>query len=212
MRDFMVIFDNVSVNYQHEKVLMDFSMEIAAGEKIALSGISGSGKSTILNTIMGFTIPDAGRVSINNMPTDAQHIQQIRRLTAWLPQELTFDIKWCKTLVLFPFTFKHNKSLTPTDSELYETLEQLLLDPSILEKQTDEISGGQKQRLMLASILLLKKPILLLDEPTSALDAASTLALAKYVNSMKSSTVISASHDPLWNQEMQRIINLTPTK
>lgn len=204
----MIVFNHVSISYLHEKVLSDFSMEVRSGEKITLAGSSGSGKSTLLNAILGFVKPDNGEISVNNHLMSPKTIKTIRSQTAWLPQDLSFDIKHCKELVLFPFKLAANKANIPSDKELWRTMEKLLLDPQLLEKETNQISGGQKQRLMLTSILLLKKPIILLDEPTSALDADSTNALVEYIRQMKETTVIGCSHDPLWNNNMDRIINI----
>lgn len=208
----MVVFENVSIRYLQEQVLNDFSMSVNQGEKISLSGPSGSGKSTILASILGFVSPDNGVIIVEKLPVNATNIQYIRSISSWLPQELSFDVKQCKSLVMLPFLFKQNKAITPSIKDVQSLMERLLLDPCILEKQTSEISGGQKQRLLLTSVLLLKKPILLLDEPNSALDLESTNALLSEIIKLEKTTVISCSHDPIWNQGMQRIIHIKPNK
>lgn len=204
----MVVFNDVSVSFQQENVLSSFSMKIAKGEKVVLSGISGSGKTTLLNLIMGFVLPNKGDVWVNETLVNAENINTIRRNISWLPQELAFETKNCKDLLLSLFRFSANSAHFPSDLELNGILERLLIDPSILEKQTDAISGGQKQRLLLASILLLKKPLILLDEPSSALDKESTEAVLAEIHRLTETAVISCSHDPGWNDGMDRIIKL----
>jgi len=208
----MVVFENISIRYLQEQVLHGFSMSVNLGEKISLSGSSGSGKSTILASILGFVSPDNGVITVDKLPVNATNIHHIRSISSWLPQELSFDVKQCKSLVMLPFLFKQNKAITPSIKNVQSLMERLLLDPCILDKQTSEISGGQKQRLLLTSVLLLKKPILLLDEPNSALDLESTNALLSEIFKLEKTTVISCSHDPIWNQGMQRIIHIKQNK
>ncbi len=204
----MVIFDNISIKYYKELVLSNFSLDIDRGEKISLSGPSGCGKSSLLHLLLGFVAPHEGTVTVNNSLLTPKTVKRVRSQIAWLPQELSFDVKYCREMVLFPFQFAVNAPNSPTNVEIGDLLEQLLLDPKIMDKEMAEISGGQKQRLMLASVLLLKKSIILLDEPTSALDSESTNALANIIHALKDTTIISSSHDPLWNNKMDRIINL----
>jgi len=208
----MVVFENISIRYLQEQVLHGFSMSVNLGEKISLSGSSGSGKSTILASILGFVSPDNGVITVDKLPVNATNIHHIRSISSWFPQELSFDVKQCKSLVMLPFLFKQNKAITPSIKNVQSLMERLLLDPCILDKQTSEISGGQKQRLILTSVLLLKKPILLLDEPNSALDLESTNALLSEIFKLEKTTVISCSHDPIWNQGMQRIIHIKQNK
>lgn len=204
----MIIFDHITISYPKETVFKDFSLHIAKGEKVVLSGHSGSGKSTLLNAVMGFVTPVSGKISVNGEIITSQTIHNIRKHIAWLPQELSFDIKSNKELAYFPFAYSLNRQVKPSEEEMKTMLQALLLSPDILQKNRDEISGGQKQRILLASMLLLKKDILLLDEPTSALDAASVKALLALLFKQKNLTVISTSHDRLWIENMDRIINL----
>ncbi|OJU24258.1 MAG: hypothetical protein BGN92_12250 [Sphingobacteriales bacterium 41-5] len=204
----MISFDKVNIQYGDTKVLEHFSMQIGRGEKVALSGPSGSGKSTIINAIMGFVTASAGTIKVNDTPVNPENIRSIRKNISWLPQELSFNIKECRRLAYLPFEFQANHSHKPTEEEMNKMLSEFLLPEGILQRTTDEISGGQKQRLMLASILLLKRPILLLDEPTSALDALSAKAVLDYINKQPELTMVSSSHDTGWTQQVTKVIDL----
>lgn len=204
----MIKAENITISYNDLTPILDFSFEIPTNSKCVLIGPSGRGKSSLLNSIAGFVNPTMGKLSVHNIEINEQNIAQIRKTISYLPQELNLDLPTCKQLLYYPFTFKINKSIKPTEKEIKQILEKLLLPLDILEKQLSEISGGQKQRLALASILLLKRPILLLDEPTSALDDASTTAVIDTILALNQVTVISASHDSRWIEKMNLSISL----
>ncbi|MGS0749063.1 ATP-binding cassette domain-containing protein [Halpernia sp. GG3] len=173
--------------------------------KKLFSGVSGSGKTSLLNSILGFIPIHDGEIWINDLQVNSKNIHKIRKMISWLPQDLYFDIKSCRELVNMPFSFEINKRFQPTEIQFQEIISQLLLPEGILDKNLNEISGGQKQRLILGALLLLPKPILLLDEPTSALDQKSTKALLEIIHTQKK-TLISSSHDSFWNEKMDKII------
>lgn len=203
----IIQFNNVSLKFDNHVFIKDFDQQIFENEKVVFSGISGSGKTSLLNAVLGFIPIEKGEIWINNLQVNPKNIHEIRKMISWLPQDLYFDVKSCRELVNLPFTFEANKRFQPTEIQFEKMIEQLLLPNNILSKDLDEISGGQKQRLVLASLLLLPKPILLLDEPTSALDQKSTEALLEIIHAQKK-TLVSSSHDPFWISKMDKIIEL----
>lgn len=203
----IIDFKNVSLKFDNHVFIKDFNQQIFENEKVVFSGISGSGKTSLLNSILGFIPIHQGEIWVNDLQVHSKNIHEIRKLVSWLPQDLFFDIESCRELVNLPFSFEVNKQFQPTENQFQEMIERLLLPKDILDKKTNEISGGQKQRMVLASLLLLPKPILLLDEPTSALDQKSTEALLEIIHAQKK-TLISSSHDPFWNSKMDKIIQI----
>lgn len=204
----MVVLDNISVSFDGVKVIENFSMNVNHGQKVVISGPSGIGKSTILNSMLGFVEIQSGSIEIDKILLSASTIKQIRAKTAWLPQDLYFKLDSAEDLLFFPFSFAQNKNHKPTENEISEMLENLQLEQNILSKKLDEISGGQKQRVALASQLLLKKTLLLLDEPTSALDDEAQNAVIKMLRLKPELTVVSVSHNNNWNKHMDMIIEL----
>ncbi len=202
--------ENVTFNYESEStpVIQDCSFQVNEGEKVALKGESGSGKTTIFRLLLGFEQPDAGEIRYKNDILNDETVQQLRRQCAWLPQDLDLGTGIVKSLIQFPFQFNTNATFEPSDNTLRATFNSLGLDESLLDKEFSDLSTGQRQRVGIALCHLLDKPVLLLDEPTSALDAASKEKVANLLLSESSKTVISTSHDPWWLDRCDSVIDL----
>ena len=99
----MIEFDNITFIYDNKPLMQHFSCCISSGEKVVLYGPSGHGKSTLLASVAGFVLPDEGSIRINGKILDSAAIQQIRRITAWLPQEFTLPFETVEELIAAPF-------------------------------------------------------------------------------------------------------------
>jgi len=172
-----ISFRNVDFGYEGGKpVLAGFSLEVAAGSRVALVGPSGAGKSTVLNLILRFFDPSSGAILIDGQNLRDATIGSVRAASALLTQEP----------VLFDDTISANiayGSEDATDEEIcaaaaaaavHDFITQL---PAGYQTRVGEagnrLSGGERQRIAFARAMLRNTPILLLDEPTSALDAES---------------------------------------
>ena len=204
----MIQIKDLGVRFNEESIFQNFSLSINPGEKLAITGESGKGKSTLLNVLAGF-IPDfQGSIIINGKELHSDTLHEIRSTTAWLPQETNLNLPTMRELFFTPFAFTSNKKQQPTPKQVSEILEAFDLEGSILDKNTKEVSGGQKQRVLLASCILLKKPILLLDEPTSALDEKTKVKVTDYVLSQKAITILAVTHDDYWGSQSDRVLEL----
>lgn len=199
---------DLRVAYGEKRILAGFSMRVMSGEKICLSGPSGAGKTTLLNLIMGFVYPEQGDVQVMGRPLRPDTARWVRAQTAWIPQDIHVPAQTASDFLLLPFHFRTNKHLLPAQDNIRQMLTLLDLEPSLLSQPLVSVSGGQRQRLAIASALLLQKRILLMDEPTSALDAHSAQLAANAVRAIDDLTVISVSHDPNWAGVMDRVVDV----
>ncbi len=174
-------FENVSFGYQPGRRILDnVSFEIPAGGKLAIVGPSGSGKSTIARLLFRFYDVDAGRILVNGQDVRQVRQESLRASIGVVPQDT----------VLFNDSIAYNIAYGrpgASKEELAEVLRRAHLDdfvarlPQGLETRVGErglkVSGGEKQRIAIARLLLKDPPILVLDEATSSLDSAAERAV-----------------------------------
>ena len=204
----MIQIEHLSLSFQDQKIFEDFSYFIKPGEKVAITGKSGRGKSSLLNVILGFIPAYKGKILVDGLLLRPSTVRQIRKRTAWLPQDTSLNSTTVKEMLFTPFEFSGNKKLRPREDDVSVLFNKFQLDTELLEKKVKEISGGQKQRILLVSSLLMKKPILILDEPTSALDDTIKKIVTDHILQTENVTVLASVHDEYWINKSDKIIEL----
>lgn len=179
--------ENVEVDYNEHQIYQNLSLNIPYGSKILLQGPSGAGKSTFLNLIAGMVKPNKGKVLIDKRKPSLADVTYIAQ-TPWI----------------FEGTIRDNLSLGEnySDKELMKILEKVglvaELGENILNKEInptrENISGGQKQRLIIARALLRNKSIVLLDEITAALDDKNSEKIRELIYQVPGTIIESAHH------------------
>jgi putative ABC transport system ATP-binding protein len=203
----IIRFDHVSVATREKTILSGISFELFPGEKAVLSGKSGSGKSSVLKTLLGLHVIKSGTVYFQEQALGSSSIQIIRTCTAYIGQEPVMGAENVRDALLLPFQFKAHRAHRPTEAQLIDVLQRLQLPTDILRQESSRISGGEKQRIALARGLLLGKKLYLLDEVTSALDMESKQVVFD-VFSDPSLTVLSVAHDSDWIARCDIVIEL----
>lgn len=208
-------FDNVSFSYPSRpniSVLNHFELTISPGEKVALVGSSGAGKSTISSLLLGFYTPTKGRICFDEFPVKEMDIRDVRANIAVVEQEP----------VLFTGTIFENILFGSTRGDesperVYEAARLAYADEFIRElpdgydthigQRGVQLSGGQKQRIAIARAILRDAKILILDEVTSALDSESEYQVQKALDSlMEGRTTIIITHRFTTIHKADRII------
>lgn len=185
--DGSIRFENVSFAYEEgHPVLRDVTLDIRAGEKVALVGRTGAGKSTLASLILRFFDPQQGRVTVDGHDIRKVTVRSIRdQVTLMLQEPILF-----RTSVRDNIAFGGAYALEDVrDAARKAEAEPFILDlpeayDTILGEDGSTISGGQRQRLALARALLRKAPIVILDEPTSSLDLATEAAVWRQVEEL----------------------------
>lgn len=203
----IIQFDRVSVTIHEKTLLSDISFDLFAGEKAVLCGRSGSGKSSVLRTLLGLLPLSQGMVYFQGKPLDSASVQAVRSRIAYIGQEPILGAESVREALLLPFQFKSHRDHKPTEERIIEILQRLQLSADILRQESGRISGGEKQRIALARGLLLGKNLYLLDEITSALDTASKKAVFDVFSDARL-TVLSVTHDPDWMERCDRVFEL----
>lgn len=170
----IIRFKNVDFSYTKEKqVLYDFNLEVKAGQKVALVGSTGSGKTTVVNLLMRFYDVDSGEIQIDDVNIKDIDCDSLRRNTAIVLQDT----------VLFADSIENNlrySNSSATDEQMYMAARMSNCDSMIrkmpqgydtqLMSEGENISQGQRQLLSIARAFLAQPKILILDEATSSVD------------------------------------------
>lgn len=188
---------NISKRFGDKQVLSNVTFQVERGEKLAVLGPNGVGKSTLLKIISGHLTPSGGsfqwgeNTSFSYFSQDLHEVVQGNQtMLSWLMSEV----------------------LTVSENQARGMLARMLFSKDTVEKSVDVLSGGELCRLVLAKVILQQRNVIIVDEPTNHLDLESRIALA---NALKryTGTVIFVSHDRRFVDTIaNRILSLTTKK
>lgn len=171
----MILCENVNKSFDGRAVLKDFSLHLKKGERVCLMGASGSGKTTVINLLLGLILPDSGKVVCG----ESSAVFQENRL--------------CED-----FSAVTNVKIVTKDKDKKRAeslLSDLLLSDDMYKKVRD-FSGGMKRRTAIARALAYDKDIILLDEPFKGLDTETRAVVAEVINrETAGKTLLFVSHD-----------------
>lgn len=207
----MIECNNVSFGYSDKLLLKDLTIKIGQGERLAVIGRSGAGKSTLLKLIQGVIVPARGDVKLNGKIAQGLHPSISKKIGVLNQNPYLFNTSVLNNIRL--------GNLDASDEEVHEAAKMVQLDEMIkelpqgydtnMQETGQRFSGGERQRIALARILLQKAPVVILDEPTVGLDPITEIKLLRTMfDTLKGKTIIWVTHHLVGVEKMDRILFL----
>lgn len=198
---------------QNENIILDsLSFKIERGEKVVLLGLNGSGKSTLLKLLNGLLFAQSGEYKFDNNTINQPFLKMKKNFSYFRKEcSLLFQnidaMLFCESVkkeLLFSLELLNITS----NEKLFEHIVHILGLENKLDSLPFMLSGGEKQKVALACVLLIQPSLLLLDEPTSSLDNQTSKNLVDYICTLKCTSVISTHSLPLAEELGSRAIVL----
>lgn len=213
LQNYDIEFKNVNFGYNEELVLKNISFKIKEGQKVAIVGNCGSGKSTTLSLIERFYSPRSGEITIGGVPVCEMKLHDYRNRIAYVPQSNQAFSDTIREVLKYGNGEDLSDEILLEASDVTGFSDYLKLQKDGLDTPIhnggDNMSGGQLQRMIITREYLRKGKIILFDEPTSALDARSSRNVKDLLmNQTRDKTVVVVTHDLSITDKMDMIILL----
>ncbi len=208
-------FEAVGFHYPSrplQAALQDFTLDIASGQTVAIVGPSGAGKSTVLQLLLRFYDPQAGRIVLDGVDTRALSLHALRQRIGIVPQDAVIFSSSAMENIRYGLPSASDKQVMAAAQAAFAHDFISALPQgyhSFLGERGVRLSGGQRQRIAIARAMLKNPPLLLLDEATSALDAESErMVQAALESAMRDRTTLVIAHRLATVQKADRIVVL----
>ncbi len=197
----MLQVENISFKYVATRVLEDISFDVKEGELCGLFGPNGCGKTTLFKCCLRFLKSHKGRVIMDGQDTKSLKIRDMARLVAYVPQEHKPPFPYLvKEVILMGRTPHLNGffGINRKDKEKVMQALELLEITHLADRSYNQLSGGQRQMVLIARAIAQETKIMFLDEPTSALDFKNQVRIWRIMRKVveRGITILACSHDP----------------
>ena len=199
--DILLKIDNLSGGYHKTTIIKDFSLQVKKGDFIGVIGPNGSGKTTLLRLLSKALTPQKGNVAFEGKDIAGMDLKDFSQSVAFVAQDTVINFSFTVFEIVLMGRIPHLKRLQRQTKEDYLTAEKTLSMTDTLhlkEKNIDELSSGERQRVIIARALAQEPLLLFLDEPTSHLDIGhqiQILDLLKRLNRQNNLTIVMVLHD-----------------
>lgn len=197
----MLNIRNLFFSYSDHPVITGLSCELEEGKLIALLGKNGCGKTTLFRCILGLLKNKTGEIVLNGKPIEEYSIKEMASVVAYIPQEHypIFNYRVFEVMVL-GLASGISVFSTPKEED-YQSALKVLEDLQVgylMEKRYKELSGGERQIVLIARAILQGARFLIMDEPTANLDFGNQVKIMKYIKglSRKGYTILLSTHNP----------------
>lgn len=203
-------FEDVSFGYRENvSVIKNCSFEIKKGEFVGIIGLSGAGKTTMADILMGLLPVNSGKITVDNEEITEKNINAFRNLTGYVPQEVNLLENSFKNNVAWGQDEKNIDDERVVESLKLAQLYDFVQENGGINSVIRGLSQGQKQRLMIARGLYKNPEILIFDEATSSLDVETEHEITKMLTSLKGNkTLIAIAHRLSTLKECDKLIYL----
>ncbi|MBQ7507935.1 MAG: ABC transporter ATP-binding protein [Spirochaetales bacterium] len=187
--------------YRNREVVKDLCLSIGDGEMISLMGRNGAGKTTLLRLIAGFLNPSSGSIAIDGKPVGEMKLTERARYMAYIPQITRSAFPYSvRTSILMGASNRLSFFQTPGEKEekRVDEIIDLLQIGNLADRNMENISGGERQLVLIARALLQDARLLILDEPTSFLDYSNQILVLEKIGELveKGYSCIYSTHNP----------------
>lgn len=198
MSDSLIDVNGVSVTLGDARILRDVSLSVPTGSFVALVGPNGAGKTTLLRTVNGVLSPDRGSVSIDGRDVSSLSPRSVARLVATVPQDTTVSFSFSVRDIVAMGRTPHRARFWRSDHQ--DPIERALdrtRTADLADRSIGSVSGGERQRVLLARALAQETPAMVLDEPTASLDITHQVRTLELVRTLvdEGTTALAAIHD-----------------
>ena len=206
----VVNFDNVTFAYRDKDVLKNFSLNIKSGERVGVVGLSGAGKTTLVNLLLRMYDVSNGAISVDGMDVRDVTIKSLRQNIALVPQETALFNRTILENIRYanPKASRADVVRAAKKANIHDFIVGLPNGyDTLVGNRGIKLSGGQRQRIAIARAILKQAPILVLDEATSALDSENEVLIQGALKKvMRGKTTVAIAHRLSTLRNMDRII------
>jgi ABC-2 type transport system ATP-binding protein len=196
----MISVENLTKRFNDTVAVNALTFAVQPGELFALLGPNGAGKTTTINCLLGFLVPEAGKLSVAGIDAVA-NVAGARQQLAYIPEQVSLygNFSAVENLAYFSRLAGHHHDA----AELRELLTQTGLEPSVHDTRLSRYSKGMRQKVGVAIALAKQAKVLVLDEPTSGLDPSASHEFSRLLRNLRERgvAVLMATHDLFRAQE-----------
>lgn len=197
----MLHISDLSFRYTQKPILSDVSFSVEPGQLCGLFGPNGSGKTTLFKCCLRFLPIEQGSIRMNSVDVSSRSVEKLAKTVAYVPQEHKPPFPYLSREVVLMGRTPHIKGffgIKRQDKQIArDAMDQLnILD--IADEPYNQLSGGQRQMVLMARAIAQDTPLLFLDEPTSALDFQNQMKIWGLMEDIvaEGKTILACSHDP----------------